>query len=308
MKEHYRVVIIGSGPAGLTSAIYTARANLEPLVLEGQQPGGQLTITNEVENFPGFAEGIPGPELMDICRDQAKRFGAEVVPSDVTAVDVSERPFRITIDEDKTILADTLIIATGASARYLGLESETRLRGKGVSACATCDGFFFRGKEICVIGGGDSAVEEALFLTRFATKVYLIHRRDELRASIIMRERAFKNEQIEIVWDSVVEEVLGENAVTGVRVRNVKSGETRDLPIEGYFLGIGHDPNITLFRDALDLDDMSYIITHDGAKTNVPGVFAAGDVQDSIYRQAVTAAGSGCMAAIEAERFLEAEE
>jgi len=308
MKERYRVVIIGSGPAGLTAAIYSARANLEPIVLEGHQPGGQLTITTEVENYPGFEGGIQGPELMNVFRNQARRFGAEIVAKDVTEVDFSKRPFTVVVDDEHRILADTVIISTGARARYLGLESETRLRGRGVSACATCDGFFFRDKTICVVGGGDSAAEEALFLTRFAKKVYMIHRRDELRASKIMQDRVLKNEKIEVLWDSVVEEVLGENAVEGVRLKNVKSGEITDVPLEGFFLGIGHAPNTKLFEKYLDLDESGYIVTRDGMHTNVPGVFAAGDVQDPIYRQAITAAGSGCMAAIDAERLLASEE
>ena len=308
MKERYRVVIIGSGPAGLTAAIYAARANLEPIVLEGHQPGGQLTITTEVENYPGFEGGIQGPELMNVFRNQAKRFGAEIVAKDVTDVDFSERPFTVVVDDEHRIAADTVIISTGARARYLGLESETRLRGRGVSACATCDGFFFRDKTICVVGGGDSAAEEALFLTRFAKKVYMIHRRDELRASKIMQDRVLKNEKIEVLWDSVVEEVLGENAVDGVRLKNVKTGEITDVPLEGFFLGIGHAPNTKLFEKYLDLDESGYIVTRDGMHTNVPGVFAAGDVQDPIYRQAITAAGSGCMAAIDAERLLASEE
>ncbi|MFH1682155.1 MAG: thioredoxin-disulfide reductase, partial [Candidatus Eisenbacteria bacterium] len=277
-KNHYRLAIIGSGPAGFTAAIYAARADLEPLVLEGPQPGGQLTITTEVENYPGFPEGIQGPELMDVFKKQAVRFGAEVVPREVTAVDFSRRPFTLAVEEKEKVLADAVIAATGASARYLGLESELRLRGKGVSACATCDGFFFRGKVVCVVGGGDSAIEEASFLTKFATKVYIIHRRDELRASKIMQQRAFDNPKIEIVWNSIVEEVLGESVVEGARLRDVKSGDTRDLPLEGFFLGIGHDPNTKIFEGRLELDKAGYVATKGGTRTSVPGVFAAGDV------------------------------
>jgi thioredoxin reductase (NADPH) len=302
----HNVVIIGSGPAGLTAAIYTARANLTPLLIEGWQSGGQLTTTTEVENYPGFAKGIMGPELMKDMRAQAERFGSEFVTGDVTAVDLTRRPFSITIDGERTIQAKTVIIATGASAIPIGVPNETRLTGHGVSTCATCDGFFFRGKELVVVGGGDSAMEEATFLTKFATKVSIVHRRDKLRASKIMQERAMKNEKIAFIWNSVVEDILGNEVVTGVRLHNVVTGRTTDLACNGIFVAVGHRPNTALFSGQLDMDEKGYIRTHKGTTTSVPGIFAAGDVQDSTYRQAVTAAGTGCMAAIDAERFLEA--
>ena len=303
-----KVVIIGSGPAGLTAAIYTARADLQPLMIEGMERGGQLMLTTDVENFPGFPDGIMGPELMEGFRKQAERFDTRIMSSDVTRVDFSERPFRIWVDEDE-YQADSVIISTGASARWLGLESETRLRGHGVSACATCDGFFFRGKEIAVVGGGDSAAEEALFLTKFASKVYLIHRRDELRASKIMAKRVLEHERIEVIWDTVVEEVLGEDLVTGLSIRNVVSNEPSDLAVEGLFLAIGHDPNTKIFQGQIDLDEQGYIVTPgSNTTTSVPGVFAAGDVTDHVYRQAITAAGMGCQAAIDAERWLDEQE
>jgi thioredoxin reductase (NADPH) len=302
------VVIIGSGPAGLTAAIYAARANLSPLLIEGWQSGGQLTTTTEVENYPGFAKGIMGPELMKEMRSQAERFGSEFVTGDVTAVDFTQRPFSITIDGERTIQAKTVILATGASAIPIGLPNEKRLTGHGVSTCATCDGFFFRGKELVVVGGGDSAIEEATFLTKFATKVSLVHRRDKLRASKIMQQRAMRNEKIAFVWNSVIEDVLGQDVVTGVRLKNTVTGKTSELASAGVFVAIGHRPNTALFTGQIDMDENGYIRTHQGTATNVPGVFAAGDVQDSHYRQAVTAAGSGCMAAIDAERFLEASE
>ena len=310
LKDRYKVVIMGSGPAGLTAALYTARADLEPVVFEGLEAGGQLTLTTDVENFPGFPNGVLGPELMDSMKQQAERFGAHCLFGEITKVDFSERPFRITSSE-KEILADTFIISSGASAKMLGLDSERELLGYGVSTCATCDGFFYKDKEIVVIGGGDTAVEEALFLTKFGSSVTLVHRRDELRASKIMQDRAFANEKIKFVWDTVVEEVLGskETGVTGIRVNNVKTGETSEISCEGFFVAIGHTPNTSLFKGQLDMDDNGYLVTQPGTtKTNVPGVFAAGDVQDHRYRQAITAAGTGCMAAIDAEHFLNENE
>lgn len=300
------VVIIGSGPAGLTAGIYTARANLAPLLIEGWQSGGQLTTTTEVENYPGFAKGIMGPDLMKDMRAQAERFGTEFLTGDVSAVNFATRPFSITIDGDRTVQSKTVIIATGASAIPIGVPNEQRLTGHGVSTCATCDGFFFRGKQLVVVGGGDSAMEEATFLTKFATNVSIVHRRDKLRASKIMQDRAMNNEKISFVWNSIVEDILGADVVTGVRLRNVVTGKSIDMPCAGVFVAIGHRPNTALFSGQLDLDGKGYIRTHNGTATSVPGIFAAGDVQDSTYRQAVTAAGSGCMAAIDAERFLEA--
>jgi thioredoxin reductase (NADPH) len=300
------VVIIGSGPAGLTAAVYAARANLSPLLVEGWQSGGQLTTTTDVENYPGFAKGIIGPELMKEMRAQAERFGTEFLTGDVTAVDFKKRPLSLTIDNEQRIEAKTLIIATGASVVQIGLKNEARLTGHGVSTCATCDGFFFHGKELVVVGGGDSAMEEATFLTKFATKVSVVHRRDKLRASKIMQDRAMKNEKISFIWNSVVEDILGNDVVTGVRLKNLITGTTTNLSCAGVFVAIGHRPNTALFVGQLDMDAKGYIVTKKGTATSVPGVFAAGDVQDSTYRQAVTAAGSGCMAAIDAERFLEA--
>lgn len=300
------VVIIGSGPAGLTAALYAARANLAPLVIEGLEAGGQLMMTTEVENFPGFRDGIMGPDLMAAMREQAERFGAEMRTGNVSAVDLQVRPFQVTVGEE-TVLARTLIVSTGASARLLGVPSERRLMGHGVSTCATCDGFFFRGSPIAVVGGGDSALEEANFLTRFASHVTLIHRRDTLRASKVMQDKAFANPKISFEWDTEVVDAIddGQGAVSAVRLRNLKTGATKDLRIDGLFVAIGHTPNTSLFVGQLDMDANGYLVTRDGAKTNIPGVFACGDVQDSIYRQAITAAGSGCMAALDAERYLE---
>jgi thioredoxin reductase (NADPH) len=303
--DHRKVLIIGTGPAGLTAALYTARANLAPLVLRGPEPGGQLTTTTDVENFPGFPDGIMGPEMMQLFEAQAARFGAELEYGTVTSVDFGSHPLKVIVDEERPITADTVIIATGASARYLGLENEKRLLGRGVSACATCDGAFFREVRVAVAGGGDSAMEEAMFLTRFASKVYVIHRREELRASKIMQERAFANPKIEFVWNTVVDDVLGENGVEGLALRNKKTGETSTLEVEGLFLGIGHTPNTAVFQGWLDMDEAGYIKTQpDSTYTDVEGVFVCGDAQDHVYRQAVTAAGSGCMAAIDAERWI----
>lgn len=301
------VLILGSGPAGLTAAVYSARANLSPLLIDGSQPGGQLTLTTDVENFPGFPKGIMGPQLIQDMRAQAERFGTQFRHGHVSEVDLESHPFRITVDGEDTIEAKTLIISTGASANLLGLPSESRLMGHGVSTCATCDGFFFRGKEIAVIGGGDSAVEEATFLTKFASKVTLVHRRDKLRASKIMQDRAMKNEKIAFQWNSSLEEVMGDEVVTGVRLRNIQTDQTEEIALSGVFVAIGHTPNTGLFKGKIDMDEAGYIRTQPyRTTTNIPGVFAAGDVQDSNYRQAITAAGSGCMAAIDAERYLEA--
>ena len=305
-RIHRKVVILGSGPAGLTAAVYAGRAQLEPLVIDGPQPGGQLTITTEVDNFPGYPNGVQGPEMMEELKRQAERFGAQVRFGVVTKVDFSARPFRAEADDGKTLLAETIIIATGASAKWMGLESEKKYMGQGVSGCATCDGFFYRGQDVAIVGGGDTAAEEATYLAKLCKKVYMIHRRDELRASKAMQHKVFSTPNIEMIWNSVPEEVLGdENGVIGLKVRNVKTGEERRLDITGFFVAIGHKPNTEIFRGQVELDEMGYVKTIPGStRTSVEGIFAAGDVQDHYYRQAVTAAGTGCMAAIEAERYL----
>jgi thioredoxin reductase (NADPH) len=301
------VVILGSGCAGLTAAVYAARANLRPLLVDGHEAGGQLSMTTEVENFPGFPTGILGPELIESMRKQAARFGTEYLSGAATGADLSRRPFRLEIEGHGAVFTRTLIIASGASARMLGLESERRLLGHGVSTCATCDGFFFKNRELAVVGGGDSALEEATFLTKFASKVTIVHRRDALRASKIMQDRATKNPKIAFLWDTAVEEVLGGDKLEAVRLKNLKSGAVTSMKVDGLFVAIGHTPNTRIFEGQIEMDKAGYIITTEGSRTNVAGVFAAGDCQDHVYRQAITAAGSGCMAAIDAERFLEAE-
>ena len=302
------VVIMGSGCAGLTAAIYAARANLKPLVIRGVEAGGQLTLTTLVENFPGFPKGVQGPELIELMQKQATEFGTEFLEGNVAKVDLSQRPFVLEVGLER-LETSTLIIASGASAKLMGLESERKLLGHGVSTCATCDGYFFRGKDVVVVGGGDTAAEDALFLTRYANEVGIIHRREQLRASKIMQDRLRRNEKIKFIWNSVVDDILDadKREVSGIKLRNVKTKEETLKPVHGVFIGIGHEPNTSLFRWQLEVDDLGYLITREGSKTNIPGVFAAGDVKDRVYRQAVTAAGSGCMAAMDAERFLEAE-
>lgn len=300
-----KVLIIGSGPAGLTAAIYAARADLEPLMIEGMERGGQLMITTDVENYPGFPDGVMGPDLMEQMRKQAERFGTRIISSDVTEVDFSKRPFTVNVGKD-VYTAESVIISTGASARWLGVEGEERLRGYGVSACATCDGFFFRDKELLVIGGGDTALEEALFLTKFASRVTVVHRRDEFRASPIMADRVMDHPKIDVLWDTVLEEIVGDDLVAGARLRNVKTDDVTDFSAEGVFIAIGHTPNTGVFSEDLDLDDDGYLITDPGTtRTSIEGIFAAGDVTDKIYRQAVTAAGMGCQAALDAQHWLQ---
>lgn len=303
--EKVKVLIIGSGPAGYTAAIYASRAGLSPVLYTGGQPGGQLTITNDVENYPGYPDGVMGPEMMEDFRKQAERFGTEVRYGLATSVDLDSSPRVVTIDEQKIIHADTVIISTGASAKWLGIESETRLNGKGVSACAVCDGFFFRGQEVAIVGAGDTACEEASYLSNICSKVYMLVRRDEMRASQIMQKRVISNPKIEILWNTETDEILGEEEVSGVRVMNNKTGEKRDIEVSGFFVAIGHEPNTQIFKDFLHMDNAGYLKTIPGStKTNIEGVFACGDAQDQIYRQAVTAAGTGCMAALDAERYL----
>lgn len=306
--ERITCLIIGSGPAGYTAAIYAARANLKPVLYQGIQPGGQLTITTEVENYPGYADGVQGPEMMVHFEKQASRMGADIRYGLVTKVDFSSQPYKAQIDEEKWVAADSIIIATGASAKWLGLESEQRLNGYGVSACAVCDGFFFRGKEVAIVGAGDTAAEEALYLSKLCTTVHMIIRRDAMRASKVMQERVLKTPNIKIYWDTETEEVLGDKKVSAVRIKNKKTGEQQEIPVSGFFVAIGHQPNSAIFKGQVEMDDAGYIITEPGTtRTSVEAVFAAGDVQDKIYRQAVTAAGTGCMAALDAERYLSAK-
>jgi len=311
--HHTKVLILGSGAAGCTAAIYAARANLKPVMVHGMQPGGQLTITTDVENFPGFSDVIQGPWLMEQMEDQARKVGTEIINDVIVSVDLSKRPFMAIGDSGDTYIGDALVVATGASARWLGLPSEEKFSGFGVSACATCDGFFYRERQVMVIGGGNTAVEEALFLTNFASKVTLVHRRDELRAEKMMQERLLRHPKIEVVWDSVLDEVVGEDGpppgVTGAKLRNIKTDAITEVPVDGIFIAIGHDPNTSLFRGLLDMDEEGYLLTApDSTATNIPGVFAAGDVKDKLFRQAITAAGMGCMAALEAEKFIAAQE
>ncbi len=307
-QEHVHLLIIGSGPAGYTAAIYASRANLKPVLYQGIQPGGQLTITTEVENYPGYPEGIQGPEMMVDFEKQATRMGADIRYGLATSVDFSQQPYKVIIDEEKEITADAVIIATGASAKWLGIPSEQRLNGSGVSACAVCDGFFFRGKEVAIVGAGDTAAEEALYLSKMCSTVHMLVRRGEMRASKVMQDRVLKTSNIIVYWNSETDEVLGENKVEAIRIRNNKTNELKEVPVSAFFVAIGHQPNSAIFKDYLELDEQDYIVTVPGtSRTNVEGVFACGDVQDKIYRQAVTAAGSGCMAALDAERYLSAK-
>ncbi|WP_215226754.1 thioredoxin-disulfide reductase [Echinicola shivajiensis] len=307
--EKVKVLIIGSGPAGYTAAIYASRAGLSPILYTGGQPGGQLTITNDVENYPGYPDGVMGPQMMEDFKKQAERFGTDVRYGLVTGVDFSSRPHKVIVDDQTEVLADTVIISTGASAKWLGLESENKLNGKGVSACAVCDGFFFRNQKVAIVGGGDTACEEASYLSNICEKVYMLVRKDELRASVIMQERVKNNPKIEILWNTETEEILGEEEVSGARIRNNQTGEVSELEVTGFFVAIGHQPNTQIFEGVLDMNDAGYIITQPGStKTNIEGVFACGDAQDHIYRQAVTAAGTGCMSALDAERFLAEKE
>lgn len=308
ISEKVHVLIIGSGPAGYTAAIYAARANMKPVLYQGIQPGGQLTITTEVENYPGYPDGIQGPEMMVHFESQAKRMGADIRYGMATKVDFSKRPFLVEIDEEKWIAADTVIISTGASAKWLGLESEQRLNGFGVSACAVCDGFFFKGKEVAIVGAGDTAAEEAVYLSKLCTTVHMFVRKEQMRASKVMQDRVLNTPNIKVYWNTDTDEILGAQKVEAVRIKNNKTGDTQEIPISGFFVAIGHEPNSKIFKDYINMDETGYITTIPGTtKTNVPGVFAAGDVQDKNYRQAVTAAGSGCMAALDAERYLTAE-